>query len=251
MARQPSEDDAEQAGGGATPKAEPKTEAEAPATRSETPSTQDQPSEPAVSSAPTTPSSAQPPKVSAATPNTPAGVKPAVPAVPVVPALPKASSKETKPSVAPAKTQAAVTPAEQPAEAAKPAGENVNGSAEAAQPAPAWTKPKLWAGLFAKSGSSAASTSAAAAAAHGQTNGNVAEGSTTVPGPGGFAKANANSLAQAVQAYRPGTSDRLAFLEPRGLVNTGNMCYMNSVSTTPFLTPLDCCCVVLYFLTRR
>jgi len=50
-----------------------------------------------------------------------------------------------------------------------------------------------------------------------------------VAGTGGFAKANASSLAQALQAYRPGTPDRLAFLEPRGLVNTGNMCYMNSV----------------------
>ncbi|KAL2157648.1 hypothetical protein VTH06DRAFT_5129 [Thermothelomyces fergusii] len=232
-AREPLED--AQGTDGATPKAEPKTED--PATRSETPSTQDQPSEPAASSAPTTPSSAQPPKVAAATPSTPAGVKPAVPAVPLVPALPKASPKEAKPSsaavekAAPAKAQAAVASAERPAEAAKPAGVSTDGSAEVAQPAPApaWSKPKLWTGLFSKSGSSAASTSSAAAAAHAQTNGNAAEGSTVVLGPGGFAKANANSLAQALQAYRPGTPDRLAFLEPRGLVNTGNMCYMNSV----------------------
>lgn len=34
-----------------------------------------------------------------------------------------------------------------------------------------------------------------------------------------------NSLGDDVSQY----SDKIAFLEPRGLVNTGNMCYMNSV----------------------
>lgn len=34
-----------------------------------------------------------------------------------------------------------------------------------------------------------------------------------------------NSLGANVDQY----SEKIAFLEPRGLVNTGNMCYMNSV----------------------
>jgi hypothetical protein len=34
-----------------------------------------------------------------------------------------------------------------------------------------------------------------------------------------------NSLGSDVEQY----GDKIAFLEPRGLVNTGNMCYMNSV----------------------
>lgn len=36
------------------------------------------------------------------------------------------------------------------------------------------------------------------------------------------------SLAEALRQYTS-ASGRLHFLEPRGLVNTGNMCYMNSV----------------------
>jgi ubiquitin carboxyl-terminal hydrolase 10 len=49
-----------------------------------------------------------------------------------------------------------------------------------------------------------------------------------------------NSLGEDVTQY----SDKIAFLEPRGLVNTGNMCYMNSVlqilvSCVPFHQFLD------------
>lgn len=233
----------------ATPKPEPKAEV-LPA-RSETPSTQNQPSEGTaeVLSAPTTPSSVQPPKTSA-TPVTPAVVKsvtPAIPAVPVVPALPKASPKDAKlasgaeKTSSEAKPAAAAAAAEQQAIPTQPAAESADGTAEgkaseAAQPAPAapaaWSKPKLWAGLFNKPSSSAASTSAAATAAQTQTNGETTNGSAVAPGAGSFAKANASSLAQALQAYRPTSPDRLTFLEPRGLVNTGNMCYMNSVKTT-------------------
>lgn len=49
----------------------------------------------------------------------------------------------------------------------------------------------------------------------------------------GFGTNNAGSLADALNSYSvKGSSEtaKVAFLEPRGLVNTGNMCYMNSVS---------------------
>lgn len=39
------------------------------------------------------------------------------------------------------------------------------------------------------------------------------------------------SLADALKQYSVESDRKLAFLEPRGLVNTGNMCYMNSVRT--------------------
>ncbi|KAK3296763.1 uncharacterized protein B0H64DRAFT_108683 [Chaetomium fimeti] len=202
-----------------------KTEALAPG--ADTPPTQDQSPEAVASST-------QPPKASPVAPATPTAVKPAVPAVPVVPALPKASPKETKASARVEKSATEPKPAvatsdEQQAESVKPPAESMNGAAEAVQPAPAWSKPKLWAGLFSKPGGAVASTSSAGAVAQAEANGSTAEGPAVVPGAGSFAKANASSLAQALQAYRPSAPDRLAFLEPRGLVNTGNMCYMNSV----------------------
>ncbi len=217
---------------------EAEAKVEALADRSETPSTS-QPSEDTVASSPTTPSSVQPAKPATTTPSAPAAAKPAVPAVPalpVVPALPKASPKETKPAVSAEQRPAAAAPEQQTEKSTAPTteGETVAAEAEtteAAPPAPAWSKPKLWTGLFSKPGGAAASTSAAATTAQAQTNGNTAEGSAAAPATGGFAKANASSLAQALQAYRPITPDKLAFLEPRGLVNTGNMCYMNSVSS--------------------
>ena len=49
----------------------------------------------------------------------------------------------------------------------------------------------------------------------------------------GFANAKTGSLADALSSFsiNQGNDDsRTSFLEPRGLVNTGNMCYMNSVS---------------------
>ncbi|EAQ85758.1 hypothetical protein CHGG_07011 [Chaetomium globosum CBS 148.51] len=210
------------------------TKAETSATSTDVSVTDGQLPETAALSAATS-SPVQPVKTSPAAPPTPTAVKPAVPAVPVVPAvptLPKASPKETRATASvekSAETTPAVTkPDEQQTKPVNPSAENVDGAAPAIQPAPAWTKPKLWAGLF-KGNGAVASTSSATTDTQGETNGNTAEGPSAVSGAGSFAKANASSLAQALQAYRPSTPDRLAFLEPRGLVNTGNMCYMNSV----------------------
>jgi ubiquitin carboxyl-terminal hydrolase 10 len=81
-------------------------------------------------------------------------------------------------------------------------------------------RPTLWTGLF-KAPTSTATTS---------TNGEQNDSSATVSNSN-FSKANTESLVDALRAFNANTSDaKLAFIMPRGLVNTGNMCYMNSVS---------------------
>ena len=50
----------------------------------------------------------------------------------------------------------------------------------------------------------------------------------------GLAPARAGSLADTLSSYRVkenNNNTKSVFLEPRGLINTGNMCYMNSVSS--------------------
>lgn len=60
-------------------------------------------------------------------------------------------------------------------------------------------------------------------------NDDSADATNNFPGSA-FSKSNVNSLAEAIQSYVVENNGKLDFLEPRGLTNTGNMCYMNSVS---------------------
>ena len=84
---------------------------------------------------------------------------------------------------------------------------------------PKTTPPKSWADLVRTKGTSNSS-------AKGQVVGESA------PHTNGHAPAKARSLADALSSYTvtdSRESAKIAFLEPRGLVNTGNMCYMNAV----------------------
>ncbi|KAG9238417.1 hypothetical protein BJ875DRAFT_48322 [Amylocarpus encephaloides] len=206
------------------------------AARPETPSTSQQHSEEANSTNPTTPSSVRQnslPTIGETTPVAPKSApKPA--AVPVTPALPKAAAKDTTRQLSetplediPPPTSLAVNPDQ------SKTSDNEHQSAEensAPTPAPAaWSKPKLWAGLFSPN------TLASSAA-------------PSEPGKGAsqsFGKANTDSLAEALRCFSAASADsKVSFLKPRGLVNTGNMCYMNSVlqvlvSCTPFFSFLD------------
>ena len=215
----------------------------------DTPSPQTVPSEDKSSTSQTTPASTSSAHTDSTTTATPSmATKPtsraAVPAVPVVPIVPKAGAKDAKSlptseETSPEQKQTVqTTPSEKAAEASA-GSDGASQSEVKPEPAPAPVKaaPKLWTGLFAKTASTSpqATTTGTAGAAVGSTNGASTEASAGVLTSAGFAKANASSLAEALRAYRVGGGYKTAFLEPRGLINTGNMCYMNSVSLALFM----------------
>lgn len=62
----------------------------------------------------------------------------------------------------------------------------------------------------------------------------------SMPESNGLYLAKPGSLADALRSYSAKSKDtKIAFIEPRGLVNTGNMCYMNSVCISPKLWRLE------------
>lgn len=145
-------------------------------------------------------------------------------AVPNIPSLPK--SKGTPPSAEkqpqetpPSLTESTPVKGEQKAAEEESAAPVVEEPKAPAKPA----APKSWADLVRTKNAIAASA---------QQNG--------VSAPNGVASLpKSASLAEALRQYSV-ANERLAFLEPRGLVNTGNMCYMNSVSRTSHLTSNVC-----------
>lgn len=202
----------------------------------ETPTTTQGPSEDNESTISSTPSSTQPsslPTGGQATPVATKSQRAAVPAVPVVRVIPKSQPKNT-PSTTPQKPSgelpAEVTPGTSEPTNADEAKEPANEEVKTTPPPPkAWATPRAWTGLFGSSGAPTAPTTA-----NGGQNGSP-----------GFGKKNTESLAEALRSFNAEAKDsKIAFLEPRGLVNTGNMCYMNSVLQvlvfcTPFYDFLD------------
>ncbi|KAG5949975.1 hypothetical protein E4U53_005596 [Claviceps sorghi] len=53
-----------------------------------------------------------------------------------------------------------------------------------------------------------------------------------------FSPAHKASLAEVIRSFRVDSNNRTSLIEPRGLINTGNMCYMNSIlQVLVFCTP--------------
>lgn len=164
---------------------------------------------------PTTPSS------TAKLPSQQGDSRPAIPLAPVVPVVPNVpgTPRQGKDS--------ASTSSETPKSTAPATAENESVAVTSESPKPAG--PKSWAGLFgAKLAARQAATTSSA-----EPNPLAAQKSETIADV-------LSSLGEDVDQY----SDKIGFLEPRGLVNTGNMCYMNSVlqilvSCVPFHQFLD------------
>jgi ubiquitin carboxyl-terminal hydrolase 10 len=57
-----------------------------------------------------------------------------------------------------------------------------------------------------------------------------------LPNTPGVGVTKSGSLADVIKAFQVDSDSHFTFLEPRGLVNTGNMCYMNSVGDS---TPVE------------
>lgn len=190
----------------------------------ETPATSQAHSE-ADSTHPTTPSSAllpSTPQVQAASGHSRKATIPAVPLVPIKPTIP-ASQRKGSMTTSAAERQS--TAGDAPQESGGNAGQPVAASPESERTATAVSPPpkaipKSWADLV-RTKNAAAAAAAAAAPASGSS------GASTV---NGFAAAKSDSMVDVLRTYDVNAANKLAFLEPRGLVNTGNMCYMNSVS---------------------
>ncbi|EXJ91730.1 hypothetical protein A1O3_00280 [Capronia epimyces CBS 606.96] len=195
----------------------PAETAEQTNTQSSTPLPSDVPSE-APSTQPTTPSSAVPAPSSNSqqTPTQPKvrPVGPVLPAVPILPPSPSAARKAHRDSTVSTQSQ---TTQPAPASAEEHQPETTTGDASelgdpVISPAPA---PKSWANLFRSEELQTLSATTA-----------VSNHASTVSGPG-----KTETLADVLNDINSvvDAPSKISFLKPRGLVNTGNMCYMNSV----------------------
>ncbi|KAJ5584161.1 uncharacterized protein N7459_003961 [Penicillium hispanicum] len=152
---------------------------------------------------------------------------PVVPVVPNVPGTPRRQTKDTSSATSETpKSNVATTNA---TEADSQSNLAAGTSTQPSSPVHAPAAPKSWAELL----RSKAAAKPSGASAPTESSPMIAQKSESLADV-------LSSLGEDVTQY----SDKIAFLEPRGLVNTGNMCYMNSVlqilvSCVPFHQFLD------------
>ena len=158
--------------------------------------------------------------------------RPTIPLIPIVPAIPNFQlasrpSKKTSFSATSDVVNSAPSNADHLANAVETAAKiNAQQSEESAKSVetvtslPIKAAPKSWADLVRTVGQNSAAKVAQVP-------------NESANQPNAFVPAKAGSLADALSSYNVKDNNenaKMAFLEPRGLVNTGNMCYMNSVS---------------------
>ncbi|KAF3923498.1 hypothetical protein ABW21_db0208768 [Orbilia brochopaga] len=164
----------------------------------------------------------------------------AIPVVPFIPSLhkPRKSTENANIST-PIESPKAPSPKKEPVDAPAEKAEEAQTAAKEATPPPAPAAPKSWADLVrttTKSNTTGTSQSAP------NTNGIVSTPKVLAEGQG-------RSLADVLQTFIvPRRASRknwiVPTIEPRGLINTGNMCFMNSILQTllfcgPFYMLLD------------
>ncbi|KAF1913452.1 hypothetical protein BDU57DRAFT_520318 [Ampelomyces quisqualis] len=169
----------------------------------DTPSTSHPPSE--VDLAPATAPAAAPASVPSSAPATKHTRTATIPAIPLIP---------IKSAKAPSATSTTQPTPVQIDEGSSEAGINVEDTPKAS-PKPA--APKSWAELLRAKNAPAAAQAPAAPTSNG-----------VVPAAGPTAP-KSNTLADVLASFSVDSEKKVSFIEPRGLVNTGNLCYMNSI----------------------
>ncbi|KAF6817967.1 ubiquitin thiolesterase [Colletotrichum sojae] len=151
-----------------------------------------------------------------------------VPVVPAVPVIPKSSPKETKTATVSEpveNTKQAVVEETKPVESSETPVAAGSGQEKAeAQPLP---RKMAWNKLFPAAGVSKTQPNANGHAAPALADGKVANGVGAANGS--TSNISENSLAAALRDFRVESLSKAQFIEPRGLENPANMCYMNSV----------------------
>jgi ubiquitin carboxyl-terminal hydrolase 10 len=137
--------------------------------------------------------------------------------VPVLPVPPKASPQQQHVISPDAKPELELTPAADIAqEGNEKAASEITDELKVETPSPApKAPPKSWADLVRSKPQRSSAVQS--------TNDNASSATSAL------ASSKSNSLAEVIKAFKVDADSHFAFLEPRGLVNTGNMCYMNSV----------------------
>lgn len=148
--------------------------------------------------------------------------KPAVPLIPIKSAKAASAASTTQKSA-----KSPVAERAQPKavdKAAAPASETANAEGMPKPAVPA--APKSWAELLRAKN--------AAAAPQSQTQAQAPVSASVAISTSGPSMPKSNSLADVLASYSVDAGKKVSFIEPRGLVNTGNLCYMNSVGVSEF-----------------
>ncbi|KIX09053.1 uncharacterized protein Z518_00131 [Rhinocladiella mackenziei CBS 650.93] len=180
--------------------------------------TMTQTSTPLPSTQPNTPSTVPAPASKSQHTPTPPKARPVAPVVPAVPILPPSPSTRRPHRDSAVSTQSKLS--EQAPEGSEPAATTTETAetkptADESAPVVSPPAPKSWANLFKSNSSHIGSTT-------------TASSDVTGNAPGAGKNGTRSDVLHDMNSVVEGPS-KISFLKPRGLVNTGNMCYMNSV----------------------